>query len=222
MITDSDPTRSAVRPAPAMAALLLCVLTVGAARRYHADFASATVGKLPEDVQAVTGVYAVAEFEKDKVLELPGQPLEIYGLLFGPEDLAEPDVRARVSSAASGRRFPEFGVGTGDVGGYRLMLLPGQKKLELRRGDEPVASADTPRPWRPGGWTWLRLRVTKKAEGRWALEGKSWDADAAEPPAWHLSHEVTEPPQAGRASVWAVPFSGRPIRFDDLSVETGE
>jgi hypothetical protein len=192
-------------------------LSVGAAEKYHSDFSAAEIGKLPADVQAVTGGFTVAEFEKDKVLELPGEPLDVFGLLFGPAEQVDTDVRARAWGASSGRRYPEFGVGTGDVGGYRLLLLPGQKKLELRKGDDAVTSVDASQPWKSGTWAWLRLRVSKKGEGRWTVEGKWWPAGASEPEAWQISHEAGETPQAGRASVWAIPFSGTPIRFDDLS-----
>lgn len=198
---------------------LVTLLVVGAAQKFQMDFSSAEVGKVPEDMQAVTGGYAVVDVEGNKVLELPGEPLEIFGLLFGPADRTELDVRAKAWGESSGRRFPEFGVGTGDVAGYRLMLLPGQKKLELRRGEDKITSADMPQPWRTGTWTRLRLRVAKQGGSRWTVEGKAWPADGAEPQAWQVRHEATEPPQTGRAAVWGVPFSGKPIRFDDLSVE---
>ena len=203
----------------APASVLFALLAMGAAQKHQTDFSAAETGKLPADLQAVGGAFGVVEFDKDKVLELPGEPLEICGLLFGPGEQSECDVRARISSARSGRRFPEFGVGTGDVGGFRLFLLPGPKRLELRKGDDPLTSVEIAQPWRSGGWTWLRLRVSKKAEGRWSVQGKAWQADGTEPAAWQLSHEVTEAPQSGRASVWGVPFSGQPIRFDDLAVE---
>ena len=201
------------------AALLLSLAAFGAAQKFQSDFSSAEVGKVPADMQAVTGGYAVVEVGGNKLLELPGDPLESFGLLFGPADRAEPDVRAKAWGESSGRRFPEFGVGTGDVAGYRLMLLPAQKKLELRRGEHKLTSAETLQPWRSGTWTWLRLRVSRQGNDRWAIEGKAWPADGGEPQAWQIRHEASEPPQAGRASVWAVPFSGRPIRFDDLAVE---
>jgi hypothetical protein len=200
-------------------AVCCAALALGAAEKYHTNFSGAEVGKLPPDVQAVTGGYKVATFENDKVLELPGEPLDVFGLLFGPAGAAEVDVRARAWSAASGRRMPEFGVGTGDVAGYRLMLLPAARRLELRRGDEPVTSVETKEPWRSGTWTWLRLRVAKQANGHWAVQGKAWPADGKEPQDWQLSHDAAQPPHGGRASVWGIPFSGQPIRFDELGVE---
>jgi hypothetical protein len=201
------------------AALCCAAVALGAAEKYHTDVSGAELGKLPSDVQAVTGGYKVATFENDKVLELPGEPLDVFGLLFGPPGAAEVDVRARAWSAASGRRTPEFGVGTGDVAGYRLMLLPASRRLELRRGDEPVTSVEMKEPWRSGTWTLLRLRVAKQANGHWSVQGKAWPAQGTEPQDWQLSYDAAQAPHAGRASVWGVPFSGQPIRFDDLSVE---
>jgi hypothetical protein len=208
-----------MRSRGAWIAVCCAAVALGAAEKHHADFSAADVGKLPADMQAVTGGYKVAEFEKHKVLELPGEPLDVFGLLFGPTGEAEVDVRARAWSASSGRRMPEFGVGTGDVAGYRLMLLPAAKRLELRRGDEPVRSVELKEPWRSGTWTWLRLRVAKKNGGSWSVEGKAWPADGQEPQDWQLTYEAAQAPHAGRASVWGIPFSGQPIRFDDLSVE---
>ena len=203
---------------PLTVTLACCTLALGAAG-YKADFTGADIGSLPKDVQRISGNFAVAGFEGKRVLELPGEPLDTFGVLFGPAEHAELDARARVWAAASGRRFPEFGVGVGDVGGYKVLVLPGQKRLELRKGDEVAAAGEMRQPWKTGTWTNVRLRVTKSGEGRWKVEGKSWPADAAEPSAWDLSHEGTEAPSPGRASVWGIPFSGQPLRVDELAAE---
>jgi hypothetical protein len=191
------------------------LLLVGA--EYRNDLSSVAPGAVPKEFQPVGGAFNVVEIEKKKVLEVPGVPLEIAGLLFGPADHAALDARAKAWGAASGRRFPEIGVGVGGLGGYRLLLLPAQKRLELRRGDEPVKSAEMPQPWRSATWTVLRLRVAKDAQGKWLAQGKSWPADAQEPKDWQIAHELTGAPPAGRASLWAIPFSCQPIRFDDLT-----
>jgi hypothetical protein len=199
-----------------VAACAACLAPAGAPTRY--DFSSAEVGKPPADMQIAGGAFTVVERDGNKVLELPGEPLDTFGLLFGPARPQETNVSAKVQGEATGRRFPEFGVGLGDIGGYRLMLLPGQKKLELRKGEDPVAAADLPEPWQSGSWMTLRLCVRKGDGGKWAVEGKAWSTGRNEPQAWAVSFEAAEPPPAGRASLWGVPFSGKPIRFDDLSV----
>lgn len=187
------------------------------AGEYRNDFSGAAPGPPPKELQAIGGAFKVVEVDADKVLELPGEPLDGFGLLYGPAEHAELDARAKCWGESSGRRYPEFGVGLGDVGGYRLMVLPAQKRIELRKGDDVLKSVDAPAPWRSGAWTWVRLRASKKSDGKWAVEGKAWPADGAEPQAWQASHQLTEAAPAGRASVWGVPFSGKPIRFDDLT-----
>ena len=200
--------------------MLLCalLLLLSGAAPYRNDFSAAKSGAVPEDMQAVSGAFTVAEFEGQNVLELPGEPLDTFGLLFGPGELVEAAATARVWGATSGRRYPEFGIGLGDLGGYRLIVLPGQKKLELRRGDDKVADAPMRFEWKPKTWTSLRLRVAKAGEGKWRVEGTASPHGLPEPAEWSVSADVTEEPPAGRASVWGIPFSGQPIRFDDLAV----
>jgi hypothetical protein len=195
--------------------LLGCALALGAAP-YRNDFSGAKTGALPDDLQRVNGSFTVVDVEGDKLLEVPGDPLDIFGVLYGPAEHAELDATARVWSKTSGRRYPEFGIGVGDIGGYKLMLLPAQKKLELRKNDQVVAAAPYEPAWTSGTWTTLRLRVAKAGNG-WKVEGKAWPSDGKEPEKATVSLDVAEAPQPGRASIWAVPFSGQPVRFDDLS-----
>lgn len=182
------------------------------------DFAGAEVGKPPAGVEPVGNAAMVAaEFEGKKVLELPGEPLDTYAALFGPGDRADLDASARVWGATSGRRFPEFGVGLGDTGGYKVLVLPGPKKLELRKGDDKVKDVSMAAPWQSETWTTVRIRQVKTGDGKWKVQAKAWPSASPEPQAWAVEHEAPEAPAAGRASVWGIPFSGKPIRFDALS-----
>lgn len=199
-----------------LAACLTCVAT-GAAAKYTNDFSSADVGKVPADIEVAQGEFAVAERGGNRFLEVPGEPLDSFGLLFGPTQPAQASASVRVQSESTGRRFPDMGLGVGDIGGYRLMLLPRLNRLQLRKGEDPVAIADLPHPWTSGSWTRLRLRVRKVADGQWRIEGKAWPDGQPEPKDWTVSLEATEAPPAGRASLWATPFSGKPVRFDDLA-----
>src|SRR5256885_16120564 len=92
---------SAIRRA-ACAGLLLLL----GASEYRNDFSSAAPGALPKDFAAAGGTFQIVEVDRNKVLELPGVPLEIGGLLFGPADSAGIDMRAKVGGAASRRAFP--------------------------------------------------------------------------------------------------------------------
>ena len=214
-------TRRASESILAPAALAVSCLALGAAgATYFNDFSAAAVGKVPADFQpAGGGAFTVVEREGNKVLELAGEPLDTFGMLFGPPQPPEATLSARIQSESTGKRFSQFGIGLGDIGGYKLIVLPGQKKLELRKGDDTVAAADLPEAWPSGSWIALRLQVRKTADAKWKVEAKAWPAAKPEPKDWPVSFETTDAPPAGRASLWGIPFSGKPIRFDDLRVE---
>src|SRR2546426_12308473 len=75
------------RPSVVRAAAWLCCLCLGAAGAgYVNDFAAAEVGKPRADFAgAGGGAFAVVERDGNKVLDLPGEPLDIFGMLFGPQ-----------------------------------------------------------------------------------------------------------------------------------------
>lgn len=195
----------------------LLLLAAAAPPRYSEDFENTEMGKVPADMTVLNGNFAIHELEGNHFLELAGEPLETFGALFGPKDSAACDVRARIWADASGRRCPEFGIGADDAQGFKLLLLPGQGRLQLRQGDETRASVRC--DWKPGTWTWLRLRVDQSAENKWSVRGRAWAEGSPEPTEWMIEFELPSAPSAGRASLWGLPFSGRPIRFDDLRVE---
>ena len=101
------------------------------------------------------------------------------------------------------------------VGGYKLQISPAKKTVELYRGEELLTSAAY--PWESGTWTMLRLQ-TRAKDGGISVEGKAWKQGSAEPKGWIVSHIDKSEPPAGRASLWGAPYSGTPIRFDDLVV----
>lgn len=183
---------------------------------YQNDFAQAVVGKLPDDFMALNGEFAVKEEGGNKFLELPGTPLDTFSVQFGPAETAGVAVSARVFGTAKGRRYPTFGVGLNGVSGYTLRVAPGRKALELVKDDEVKASV--PFDWKPGAWTLLRLQSRKVKDGEWQMQGKAWTQGDAEPAQWQVGCEANTEPPEGRASVLGSPFSGTPIRFDDLTV----
>src|SRR5688572_16206694 len=183
---------------------------------YENTFEKAELKKVPEDMMVMEGGWAVLEEGTNKFIELPGAPLETFGVLFGPTEPHGVSASARVFGSGKGRRFPTFAVGLNGVGGYRLQVSPAKKLIELYRGDEMLKSA--PFEWEAGTWTVLRLQSRKIKEGEFAIEGKAWKHGAAEPKEWTISHTDTTEVPAGRASIWAAPYSGTPVRFDDLKV----
>lgn len=182
---------------------------------YENNFEKAAVGSVPEDFMVLDGGFSVKEAEGNKFLELPGAPLDTFGVLFGPTEKADVAVSARIKGTNKGRRYPTFGVGLNGQGGYKLRVSPGKKALEIYKGDEVVASA--PYDWKSGEWTLLRLKVAKSG-ATWKVDGKAWLQGATEPPQPTVSFEEKEEPVAGRASLWGSPYSTTPIEFDDLKV----
>ena len=203
---------------------------------YTNNFDALPVGGEPEGFLIIDGQFAVREFEGGKVFELPGSPLETFGFLFGPNaafnesgtrfrmgpkpeeapDVSGIVVSARVLGSNQGRRFPAMSLGLCGVSGFKLKVSPMKKAIELLRGDEVVASQGY--DWASGKWTRLKLQV-RIAAGKWVAEGKAWQDGQAEPAEWQLNHSTSEKPNPGKASGWAAPFSGEPIRFDDLKLE---
>jgi len=205
----------------ATAALVLGLFAtaVGAAEGkplYQNDFEKAEVGKVPDDMMVLEGAFAVKSEGTNRFLDLPGAPVDDFSVLFGPTESAGVAVTARVFGTNLKRRAPVLAVGLNGVGGYELQLAPAKKALELFKGEERLASV--PCTWESGTWTWLRLQVRQVKDGAWKVEGKAWKQGAPEPAGWMIAFdEQTEPP-AGRAMVSGHPFSGTPIRFDDLRV----
>jgi len=183
---------------------------------YENKFELAKIDTVPDDMLVLEGAFAVKEENGTKFLELPGAPLDTYGVLFGPTEASGLAVQARVYGTLKGRRFPTFGVGLNGVGGYRLQVSPGKKLLELYKGDDVLASA--PFTWESGAWTVVRLQSHKVKDGEFKIEGKAWKQGAAEPKEWMISNSDKAETPAGRASLWGSPYAGTPIRFDDLMV----
>ena len=184
---------------------------------YSNGFDKAEPGKVPDDLMVLEGGFAVREEGGNKFLELPGAPLDTFGLLFGPTETENISASARFYGTGKGRRFPTFAIGLNGVSGYKLQMSPAKKALELLKGENEVL-ASVPYTWDSGTWTRMRLQVRKTGEGQWQIEGKAWKDGSAEPAKWIIGHTIDMAPVAGRAGIWGTPYSGTPIRFDDLVV----
>jgi hypothetical protein len=167
----------------------------------------------------LNGTFNVVQVDANKCLELTPDPVDGDAFLFGPAGVKTGTVSARIFATATGRRFPEFGVGSNDSGGYKLIAVPTDGIVELRKADAPIASA--PFLWKSGTWTRFQLHVSKGADGKMQVEGKAWADGSAEPKAWTITAQDAEAPSPGRASCLGMPYSGTPIRFDDLIVTPG-
>ncbi len=183
---------------------------------FKSDFESTTVDSVPEELMILTGEFSVKDIGGNKALELPGDPLEDFGVLFGPTEFDGIAVKARVRSESSRRLAPRFGVGLNGIAGYRLLVAPGQNRVQVLKDQQEVASA--PFEWKSGTWTALHLQIRKVSDGKWMIEGRAWPEGTPEPEDWSISLEVSEALPTGKASIWGAPYSGKPILFDDLSV----
>src|SRR6476660_6480462 len=130
--------------------------------KYENNFEKAKVGSVPEDFLVLDGAFSVKEIEGNKVLELPGAPLDTFGLVFGPTEKENVAFSARIFGTSKGRRFPVFDVGLNGAGGYKLRVSPAKKELELYKGDTVAKSI--PLEWKPNKWTHLKLQVMKSGE----------------------------------------------------------
>src|SRR6266511_5103377 len=202
----------------AVASLAACLLAQERKPLYENNFEKAELDKVPDDFLVLDGQFAVKEEGGNKFLELPGAPLDTFGLLFGPTEKEGTAVYARILGTGKGRRYPTFAVGLNGQGNsaYRLQVSPAKKALELFKGDEVKASV--PYEWPSGTWTRLRLQLRKMKDGEWKVEGKAWTEK--EPSAWLVAFDEKEQPVAGKASIWGSPYATTPIRFDDLQVAT--
>ena len=183
---------------------------------YQNDFEKLPDGDPPKDMVPLSGSFSIKTIEGNKVLELPGDPVDGYGILFGPDTETTLSVSARIFATASGKRTPEFGLGVADTNGYKLWVMPSTHQIQILKGEDVKAAM--PFHWKSGSWTSLRLQVRKVADGKFAIEGKAWQHGKEEPKDWMVAFIETEELPKGRPSAWGSPYASTPILFDDLVV----
>jgi hypothetical protein len=184
---------------------------------YKNDFTQTEQDKVPDDLMVLDGGFTVKEEGGNKFLELPGAPLDTFGVLFGPAVGTDVRAAARFHGTGKGRRFPAFALGINGQGGLKLQVAPSKKKVELFKGDELLA--EVPLEWQSGKWTQVRLESRAAASGGVDVIGKVWQEGQQEPKEPTIKTTLKEKLPEGRAVIWGNPFSGTPIRFDDLVLE---
>jgi len=196
----------------------LAALTIYAAEPlYQTNFEKIKTGEVPEDFLVLDGDFAVKQEEGNKYLELPGAPLDAFGFMFGPSARHGNEISARMFGTKKGRRYPVFGIALNGVNGYRLQVAPAKRAIELLKGSAVMAKV----PFRWGGGEWLRLalRVEQTGAAEWTVSGRVW-ADGKKAPAKPtITHKETKEPRNGKPSIWGSPYSGTPIRYDDIVVK---
>lgn len=195
---------------------------------YTMNFEKEDLDYYPMDFLVLEGDFKVEQQDGNRVLALPGQPLNTMGFLFGPTKYENIRVSGRFLSENVKRRYPRFGVGLCGVMGYKLRINPASRLLELYSGDDVVARA--PYKWKSGAWAHVMMQLVKSPEGKWTVQGKAWMEGDKEPDAWFIEYQPSDDaedsndlkePIPGRPTAWATPYSGLPIYIDDLKVEKG-
>ena len=195
---------------------LAALTTYAAEPLYQTNFEKTKTGEVPEDFLVLAGDFAVKQRNGHKYLELPGAPLDAFGFMFGPSARHGNESSARMFGTKKGRRYPVFGVALNGVNGYRLQVAPAKRAIELLKGSAVVAKV----PFRWGGGEWLRLalRVEQTGAAEWTVSGRVW-ADGKKAPAKPtITHKEAKEPRNGKPSIWGSPYSGTPIRYDDIVV----
>lgn len=195
--------------------LLVGVLSAAAEDKplYVQDFNA--LKEVPEDIMQLNGEFTLVADGAGKAMAVTPTPLDTYNCLFGPPAKDGIQARVRIQGASKGRQSPTFGVGLNGVSGFVLRLATGKKLVELSHDEEVLASQ--PYAWKSD--TWTRFALQLRATGAtWVIEGKVWTDGEVEPTTWLVTTTIDKAPSPGRASLWGIPYGGKPILFDDLMV----
>jgi len=201
---------------PLVAAAFIAADTHAAEPLYQVDFEKTEVGEVPDDFLVLDGGFEVKAEGGKKFLELPGAPLDSFGFMFGPSARHGNEINARMFGTKKGRRYPVFGVALNGVNGYRLQVAPAKRSIELLKGKDVVAK--TSFRWSGGVWLRLSLSVQQTGDAEWTISGRVWEDDKKAPTKPNLTHKETKEPRNGKPSIWGSPYSGTPIRYDDIVV----
>ena len=85
---------------------------------YRANIDNTEVGEVPDDFLVLDGDFSVKKENGNKFIELPGSPLDSFGIMFGPSARQSNEISARIYGTKKGRRYPVFGVAMNGVNGY--------------------------------------------------------------------------------------------------------
>ncbi|MEM7383787.1 MAG: hypothetical protein AAF514_02485, partial [Verrucomicrobiota bacterium] len=181
---------------------------------YDQDFDKAKPGEAPDDLFVIDGDFVVAEEEGNRFLELPGDPIQENGFLFGKSSKGAARVEVSIRGKKKRRSYPRFGIGLHGISGFRLRVVPGNDEIELLKDEEVVTNKAF--DWKSNAWCHLALEVSQSG-GHWVVKGWAWHGKVGDRPETPVfSHRAEGPPGQGKASAWGSPYSGQVIQFDDL------
>lgn len=186
---------------------------------FEENFSSLELGSEPENLFILDGAYVVSQEQNDKRLTLPGSPVGDFGLLFGPR-VREKSLSLSFSFLASkkGRRVPALAAGLGGVRSYRFRLNAATREILLFRQDIEIGKV--PYQWESGAWTQVRFQALPGDGEKTRIRLKLWRRGEGEPDEWLLDQVDPNGFAGGKCALWAYPYAGTPIHFDDLKIES--
>ncbi len=173
-------------------------------------------GEVPKEVFIVDGTIKIAARDGNKAIMVDPNPITDASAQLALSAAGNASIEARVLALKRGRSTPRFGISVHGTSGHRLIVNPAKKLLELVKNDQTLASV--PYTWAADAWVKLKLEAKKGAGDAWTLTGKAWAADAAEPAEPQLTHSDKGLKGQGKCALWATPFSGEPVYFDDIKI----
>lgn len=190
------------------------------ARIYHEDFSKHPLSDLSDSFLVLDGTFKVVEQESNRLVRLPGAPLDQFAFMFGPYLESNISVRCFFKAERKGRRYPSFGVGLHGLSGYQLRLSPAKRKIEILVEEELVFSV--PFKWDfKKEWTIVELELIQDPQkSKWHLHGFIWQDEKQKerPKKPIISYTLDEEPFGGESLVFGIPYAGEPIYFDNLSI----
>jgi len=155
-------------------------------------FESYADGAVPPGwVNAVTGKYAVATLDGQKVLQKPADEtiFQRLRMFMGPVDWSNYTIEADVRVNTRRRQMGDIGV---TAQRYTLVLYGSGQQLKLEPWEpETERTVTVPFAWEADKWVHLKLRVENLPNGSVRARGKAWPAGQAEPAAWMI--DKTDP-----------------------------
>jgi hypothetical protein len=173
-------------------------------------------GEPPKEVFVVDGTIKIAAREGNKAIVIDPAPITDASAQLAVSAAGNAIIEARIFATKRGRSTPRFGVSVHGMSGYRLLVNPAKKALELAKNDQTIATV--PFTWTTDAWLKVKLEAKKGEGDAWSITGKAWAADAAEPAEALIKHEDKGLKGQGKCAIWATPFSGEPVFFDDIRI----
>ncbi len=201
---------------PALCLTLAAPLHAQQMRTFQINASDWPEGEPPKEVFVVDGTIKIAAHEGNKAIVIDPVPVTDASAQLAESAAGNASIEGRVLATKRARSSPRFGISVHGMSGYRLLVTPSKQVLELVKGDETLASV--PFAWTSGAWLKLKMEA-KKAEGdAWIITGSAWAPDTPEPAEPLLKHADKGLKGQGKCAIWATPFSGEPVFFDDIRI----